>query len=484
VTSPAMRNAALPCASCHGGEGQGSPDATACGTEGVPTAPPSLALRYNFAWTFTGNAIYAGAQWGTLVALAKLGTPEIVGQYALGLAVTAPVFMLANLQLRDVQATDVRGEYEFADYMGLRIVGVLLALVIVAVVALVMRCAPGTTAVVLVVAVSKAFEALSDIIYGRLQRHERMDRIAQGMMAKGVLSLLALGVGVWLTHSLLCGVAALAAVMGLRLVTFDAASGAALSPREPGEKGPLGLRARWVALRPRFEPTVLLQLARLAFPLGIVAMLISLNASIPRYFIQHRCGEAELGVFAALAYLNVAASMVESALGVSAIPRLARHYSDRDVRRSRRIIGWMLTIAAGVGGAGIAVSMVWGKTLLALFYTPQYASRADMLVWLMVAGAIGRIACTLHNAATAARAFKNQARVQIIETIATVALAVWLIPAHGAVGGAWVMCGSACVFGVGSLCALARAWRQPVDGEAGGEGGDDQHQGTVADLSG
>ncbi len=45
-----------------------------------------LSLRANFSWTFVGNVVYAGSQWGMLVVLAKLGTPEMVGQFSLGLA--------------------------------------------------------------------------------------------------------------------------------------------------------------------------------------------------------------------------------------------------------------------------------------------------------------------------------------------------------------------------------------------------------------
>jgi hypothetical protein len=37
-------------------------------------------LRLNFSWTIVGNVVYAGTQWGILVLLARLGTPEAVGQ--------------------------------------------------------------------------------------------------------------------------------------------------------------------------------------------------------------------------------------------------------------------------------------------------------------------------------------------------------------------------------------------------------------------
>ncbi len=90
-----------------------------------------LSLKTNFSWTLAGNVIYAGCQWGMLVILAKLGSPEMVGRFALGLAITAPVIMFTNLQLRSIQATDARGEYLFGNYFGLRLFATAIALLII-----------------------------------------------------------------------------------------------------------------------------------------------------------------------------------------------------------------------------------------------------------------------------------------------------------------------------------------------------------------
>ena len=75
-----------------------------------------LSLRANFRWTFAGNLIHALSHWGMLTVLARLGGPEMVGQFVLGLAVAAPIMALSMLQLRTVQVTDARGQYPFADY--------------------------------------------------------------------------------------------------------------------------------------------------------------------------------------------------------------------------------------------------------------------------------------------------------------------------------------------------------------------------------
>ncbi|MGL5063908.1 MAG: oligosaccharide flippase family protein, partial [Microcoleus sp.] len=184
-----------------------------------------LTLRRNFSWTFTGNLVYAASQWGMLVLLAKLGSPEMVGQFTLGLAVTAPVIMFTNLQLRGIQATDAKGEYVFSDYLGLRLIGTGLALLIIAGITLKAGYRWETSVVILTIALAKAFESISDVFYGLIQQHERMDRIAIALMIKGPLSLLLLGIGVSLTGSVVGGAIGLTIAWGLVLFAWEVRNG-------------------------------------------------------------------------------------------------------------------------------------------------------------------------------------------------------------------------------------------------------------------
>ena len=55
-------------------------------------AAPSI--RADFAWTLAGNVVYAASQWAILSLTAKLGSAELLGQYALVMALTAPVATL------------------------------------------------------------------------------------------------------------------------------------------------------------------------------------------------------------------------------------------------------------------------------------------------------------------------------------------------------------------------------------------------------
>src|SRR4051812_21940384 len=92
---------------------------------------PALSLRTNFSWTLAGSVIYFGCQWAITVVLAKLGSAEMVGQFAFALAVVMPVIALTGLQLRVVQATDAKHEFAFGHYLGLRLLTVAIAVLIV-----------------------------------------------------------------------------------------------------------------------------------------------------------------------------------------------------------------------------------------------------------------------------------------------------------------------------------------------------------------
>src|ERR1039458_4733159 len=116
----------------------------------MPVAVPSL--RVTFTWTLVGNVVYALCQWGMISGLAKLGTTAAVGQFALALAITAPVFMLTNLQLRGIQATDARSTFDFCHYFTVRAAGTCIGLIVVALILVVSSYGRSTCFVVLLVA--------------------------------------------------------------------------------------------------------------------------------------------------------------------------------------------------------------------------------------------------------------------------------------------------------------------------------------------
>lgn len=403
----------------------------------IPNIPHSgitpLSLRTNFLWNFAGNAIFGACQWGMLMVIAKLGTPEMVGKYSLGVAICLPVVMFSNLQLRVIQATDAKNQNNFGDYLGLRLITFTLSLLIIAGIVGVSGYQQETALVILVIGLAKGFDSISDIFYGLAQKYERMDRIAISLMLRGPLSLLGMGLGVYLTSEVFWGAVGFAVAWGLIMILYDLQSGRfilksmAMSSGKTMERGTESIRPHWCF-------STLIRLARLALPLGLVMMLMSLNNNVPRYFIKYSFGERELGIFAALASITGIGIIVIYALGHSASPRLAKYYAAGEKSAFLSLLVKLVMLGAIIGAAGIVVVLLGGKTLVTLLFRPEYAEHLDVLFWLMISGGVSFVAHYVTTGITAAKYLRIQTPIYAFATISSVIACFWLIPAFGLKG--------------------------------------------------
>ncbi|MDD5428458.1 MAG: oligosaccharide flippase family protein [Candidatus Omnitrophica bacterium] len=391
---------------------------------------PLLSLRENFTWTFAGNVIYSACQWAMLIVIAKLGTPEMVGRFAFAIAIATPIIMLTNLSLRSVQATDAKCQYDFEDYFGLRVITTLFGFSIIFGIANFIKCSFETSLVIIIIGLAKVFESISDVFYGLLQQNERMDRIARSMMMKGMISLALLGAIMYFTGNMVWSVAGIAVSWLLVLIFYDLRCGTFILKR---------------IAYPRWNKKTLLDIAVLAFPLGVVMALIGFNGNIPRYFIERYVGERGLGIFAAMASIAMAGNAVINALGQSAVPRIAKYYAAKNTKAFNSLLFKMVCIGALMGAAGMALAYFYGRAILTFFYRPEYAEHMNVFFWLMFAAAILYISSFLGYAITAARYFKIQVLLLTIVTCTTLLLSAYFIPAFGLIGAAMAIFASTSV---------------------------------------
>jgi O-antigen/teichoic acid export membrane protein len=386
---------------------------------------PGLSLRSNFAWVLTGNVVYAACQWGMIVALARLGSTVVVGQFSLGLAIATPVLTFTNLHLRAMQATDAKRSCHFTEYRRLRMLTTLVGMAVIAGVAWLGAHQAGTVMVIMAVAAAKGMEALSDIYYGLFQLNDRLDQTAKSQMFRGVTSVLALSAGLYVTHNLLWGCIGLVLASLASLLFLDVRRGRDFFPQPAGPR--------------EYEPRRQWSLMRLALPLGIATTLASINLNMPRYFIHARMGDYQLGIFSALAYATVAITLVSDSLGHCVIPRMSRLYAGRQFPAFRFLFLRLLALGAALGLSGLVVAQVLGARLLTVVYGPEYAAHLKVFVALMLAAAIHCAASVFTSGIMSARCFGIQVPVYAAMVGSNaLACAVW-VPTLGLAGGAMAM---------------------------------------------
>jgi O-antigen/teichoic acid export membrane protein len=320
-----------------------------------------------------------------------------------------------------VQATDARGDYPFAAYLGVRLAATALALVTILIVSLAAGYARETLYLILLIAIAKGFEAISDIVFGLLQQHEDLRRVALSMLAKGTLSVASIALTLWLGGDLLLAAGAMALSWGVWLVLFD-----------------LRAARRLAVVRPLLNLRILSRLAWLALPMGLVAGLQSLMTNVPRYAIETHGGTRALGYFAVIAYLILAGNQPVMAVWAAVSPRLA-HFFISDRSAYRRLTRRTMLFAVGMGVLTVGGAATFGTPLLTRLYTPDYAVHANVLVWLAVVAAIGYLTSALCCSITAARRFPEQLLVAALTLAVSWIASQLLVPRFGLVGAAWAL---------------------------------------------
>jgi O-antigen/teichoic acid export membrane protein len=410
------------------------------------SAIPSL--RANFAWTFAGNVLYGACQWGMLSVLAKLGNASIVGQFTLGLAVAAPVFMFTNLQLRAVQATDVSAETGFANYFTLRLLATLLGLIVIVALLPFAGASSAVRVVILLVAVSKCVECMSDVTAGLLQREEQLKRVAISLIMRGIASVLLFSLAFAYFRNLALSVLAMSGVWLAVLLFYDVRNVRAL----------IGSHEAFF----RFDWRNLWRLSMLGLPLGWVATFATLSVNIPRYFLQHYLGLADQGIYASLAYLVVAINLVVAALSISVTTRLARLFADGDHRQFVRLLTKLSMLGGLIAAVGVPLTFLVGQPLLTLLYRREYADHVGLLALFVGIAGLGTIGTFLFCGLTAARTFRAQVPVYFIAMLVAAVGSGLLVPRDGIIGAGIALLLSAMTVVLGGFCMMRGVLRMEL----------------------
>lgn len=372
-----------------------------------------------------GQIVYGVCQWLMLVVVARLGRPEMVGQFALAMTVTTPFILLLGLDLRTVQATDQTNRFSMEDLVTLRVL--LLAIAFGAIVA----CSGWsgyqreTLQLILVMGIAKCIESISELCHGTMQQQERLEQMAQARILRGAISVAALAAGLVVFQSLVLATLCLAAAWTGLLIGYDWPIASRLL-HQAGQSTSL------FRSRPR-----LWGLLQHAIPTGILACQASLEQNLLRLCVYGYLGERELGIFSAVASLVIAPTMIINAAHCAVLPRMARHIANQHWDQTWRLIFKSCLYGAALGGLGTLASWLAGRWVLGLVFGPDYALHSSLLLVLMFATTIRFTTRPFAMGIRAARRFWLLTALQGCSLAAVIPILILLVSRHGSIGAAY-----------------------------------------------
>ena len=377
-------------------------------------------MRSQISWSLLGNVTYAAGQWAVLIILARITSPDMVGKFAYGLAITAPIIMFGNMRLRLIQSSDDSDQYQFHDYFTFRLITTGAAMICLLAISILGDFSNEIMGIIIIIGIAKAIESFSDIIFGYFQKKELLKYVGISLITKGIVSVMFVFALTYIYKNAIAAATALVLAWGLVFIFFDFK------------------KARYLEnLTSTFKVWSLSRTSKIfieAIPLGFVALLGSLGFNIPKYFIEHLKGDNLLGIYAAIGYLSVAVMLIAASIGTPTLKNIASSYSNHDITEFNSLYLFLLTVASSIGILSIIMSMTIGSELLGIIYGSVYSEYADLLTLFFVATIFNMIALYQWYILTAIKVYREQVAIYLISIIIIVIICCSLIPALGLYG--------------------------------------------------
>lgn len=372
-----------------------------------------------FGVSMVGSKIaYALAQGIQLIIIARFGGSAEVGLYALALAIASPVFLLTDLRIQDVLATQHTAATHWRTYMRLTVwtntAGLLLTFAL--------SIAWGKSqlmAIVIPLALAKFVDSLMRTAYGYAQGRGRRRQLVISTLARAVTNTVALALG-YAMAGLVAGLWLVVLVWSLQYLAYERRFLPWVAEATKGGD----------ASEQQAHPTLRHLLITL-LPLGLAAMALSMNQSLVRLVVEEQVGLEALGTFAAVGYLVRIGAVSARGMAEVTVGRLRRVRGGEDLWNAVRGPTALVGLIGLVGG--VAVVAV-GPYAFPIVFGPEFTPTYGLLIGVMSAGVFLSMSTALTIGLVASGGYSRQLLTVGSTTILTLVLALGLAGPYGITG--------------------------------------------------
>ena len=377
------------------------------------------ARRHGVALLVAASIARYSGQLAVFVVLTRTAGAADAGLYAVALATAAPVFLVADMGLKNLWLT-LDHRLPFAHYEAVRLVSALAAVAVVTATAGILG---GALALLLAVSVQKASDASAELCSGALQSAGAYRSVLLGSSGAAAAQVGA------------------AVVVGLATSEAALTVGASALAHALVTAGPVRVAARRAARRdPRPTTTVAVRdsvrrVVAAGVPAGAFLALAALVTTVPQYALGLAGHWVEAGTLSLLLYVVAAVQIVLSASAQAWLP------TARQLLRGPGLGPAAVLVAASRWARGTVPSMALGLVAAHLLLGPLLGRPLDVGLATAVPLLVVAVVAPVVFAASAALSVHNRYVAASLAALAelgpTVALAAALVPGTGLVGALW-----------------------------------------------
>lgn len=399
--------------------------------------------KQNYLWNMIGAISSSLISTILLLFAARLLSPEASDLFGILYSLGQQLFIIGLFQVRDYQATDVNETFDFQVYLGTRIVTILFMLVSTFVFARFNHYDADKTLIFLVLVMSRAVDAFSDVFQGFFQQHERSDLAGKILFFRSLVIMTSFYGALVMTHSLLiaCFVIFVLNVMLTFLLDF----------RYLGRH----FHHKLVFSMSKYQIKKIQRVLLTCFPLFLSGFLITYIFNEPKLVIDGllSSGQLQTGLQRDFNILFMPTFIMSLLLMIlrPLITELSAVWLKQDYRKFYKSFSRLIFVLLLFSGVVLLLGYFIGTEVLGWLYGVSLTQYKVAFVVLLIGGVFNVLASVLTNIMTIFRKQANLIIVYIMTFIVSKVISTPLITKLGMLGAAYSFMISMIVFLVLSI---------------------------------
>lgn len=315
-------------------------------------------------WNSIGCTLYYGCQWllTVLVVYYENGY-TVAGILSLAMSITNVLTVIANLNLRNFQVSELDGRFHDGDFLVNRFITSAVSLIICGGVVAYGGYGQYTGICIIVFMLFKVSEALADVLHGMDQRSWRLDIAGKSFLLRGVAILISIGCGALSGGNLLFMLCLMTGLTYLIIFFYDF--------RQCRKQICLDFSYSWDNVG---------ALVRIGVPLAAYTIFLNLIVTFPRLQIEEQYGEELLGIFSSIATPTVLVTQLASFVFSPVMGIFAECRKAHNQKKFYKLLELTFGCTVVIGVLAEIAGKLFGEWVLVLLFGESIREYAYLLI--------------------------------------------------------------------------------------------------------
>lgn len=175
----------------------------------------------NFIWNTLGTGLNAFTSLFFMIIVTRINGVDTAGVFSIAFSTATILYSFGIYAGRIYQVTELNKEISDKDFIASRIITSVLMIISLLVFCVFRRYEIDKIIVFLLLTIYKALEAFSDVIYGILQKHDKLDKVGKSLFMKSILSICAFFILNFITKNVVLSIISMIIVCIIVIICYD-----------------------------------------------------------------------------------------------------------------------------------------------------------------------------------------------------------------------------------------------------------------------